>query len=66
MTAMRPYMIVACSAVVAITVYVLLDLNTDLHMLVRWVIAVGIAMVVTLPLSKWTGIRSQRELGRTR
>jgi len=66
MTAMRPYMIVACSAVVAITVNVLLDLNTDLHMLVRWVIAVGIAMVVTLALSKWTGIRSQRELGRTR
>jgi len=66
MAAMRPYMIVACSAVVAITVNVLLDLNTDLHMLVRWVIAVGIAMVVTLALSKWTGIRSQRELGRTR
>lgn len=66
MATMRPYMIVACSAVVAITVNVLLDLNTDLHMLVRWVIAVGIAMVVTLALSKWTGIRSQRELGRTR
>jgi len=66
MAAMRPYTIVACSAVVAITVNVLLDLNTDLHMLVRWVIAVGIAMVVTLALSKWTGISSRRELGRTR
>jgi len=62
MAAMRPYMIVACSAVVAIIVNIVLDLNTDLHMLLRWVIAVGLAMVVTLALSKWTGIRRQREL----
>lgn len=58
---MRQTLVVACSAVVALAVNILMDLYTDVPMLVRWAVAIAIAMVVTVLLARWTAARAQRD-----
>ncbi|EXF24577.1 hypothetical protein BG28_05955 [Nesterenkonia sp. AN1] len=57
---MRQYVVVACSAAVALAVNIAMDLSTDVPMLLRWAVVIGIAMVVTVLLSRWTAERTQR------
>lgn len=58
---MRQYVVVACSAAVALAVNIALDLSTDAPMLMRWGVAIGIAMVVTVVLSRWLAVRARRD-----
>ena len=58
---MRQYVVVACSAVVALAVNIVMDLYTDVPMLVRWAVAIAIAMVVTWLLLRWSMARARRD-----
>ncbi|MGJ9374320.1 hypothetical protein [Nesterenkonia sp. CF4.4] len=61
MTPMRQYVVVICSALVALAVNILMDLYTDVPMLVRWGVAIAIAMVVTVLLARKTAARARRD-----
>ncbi|MBO0595203.1 hypothetical protein I2485_09695 [Nesterenkonia sp. E16_7] len=43
----------------ALAVNIVIDLSTDMPMLLRWAVAIGVAMVVTVVLSRWTAARTQ-------
>ncbi|MBE1513278.1 hypothetical protein [Nesterenkonia halotolerans] len=57
---MRQYLTVVISVIVALAVNVLLDVNTEMPMLLRWLIAVALSMLVTWGLARWTADRARR------
>ncbi|PQZ93690.1 hypothetical protein CQ018_08510 [Arthrobacter sp. MYb227] len=57
---MRTNLIVILSTVVALAANIALDIYTDLPMLIRWTIAVGLGLLATNALSKWSKLRQKR------
>ena len=57
---MRPNPIVILSIVVTLAANIALDTFTDVHMLMRWTVSVGLGLLVTLALSKWSHRRQKR------
>lgn len=57
---MRTNMIVIVSIVVVLAVNIALDVYTDIPMLIRWAISIGLGLVATFVLSKWSQRRQKR------
>lgn len=57
---MRPNLVVIASILVSLAVNIALDAYTDVPMLLRWAVAVGLGLVATFALSKWSNRRQKR------
>lgn len=57
---MRPNLIVIASIVFVLAVNMALDNYTDIPMLIRWALSVGLGLVVTLALTKFSERRQKR------
>lgn len=57
---MRPNLIVIASIVVVLATNIALDIYTDIPMLIRWTVAVGLGLAVTLALTKLFERRQKR------
>ena len=57
---MRPNVIVIASILVSLAVNIVLDAYTDVPMLLRWAVAVGLGLVATFALTKWSKRRQKR------
>ena len=62
---MRPNLIVIASIVVTLAANIALDVYTDIPMLIRWAVAVGLGLVVTFALSKLSKLRQERNANDT-
>ncbi|MGB9035952.1 MAG: hypothetical protein WCC45_15690 [Paeniglutamicibacter sp.] len=60
LNAMRPNPIVILSIVVTLAANIALDTFTDVPMLIRWTLSVGLGLLATLALSKWSQRRKSR------
>lgn len=56
---MRPNLIVIASIVVILAANIALDVSTDVPMLIRWTVAVGLGLVVTFVLTKLSKRRQE-------
>ncbi|WP_218219673.1 hypothetical protein [Nesterenkonia sp. Act20] len=57
---MRESLTVVTSVLVALTVNILLDVNTEMPMLLRWLVAVALSLLVTWDISRLTADRTRR------
>lgn len=57
---MRPNLIVIASIVFVLAVNIALDNYTDIPMLIRWALSVGLGLVVTLALTKFSERQQKR------
>jgi hypothetical protein len=57
---MRPNLIVIASIVATLVANVALDIFTDIPMLFRWTVAVGLGLVATFVLTKLSKRRQER------
>ena len=51
---MKQYLIVFLAALVVLGVNIGLGTNPDVPMLLRWIVALGVGLLVTFVLSKWS------------
>ncbi len=58
---MRPNLIVIANIVFVLAVNIALDKYTDIPMLIRWTLSVGLGLVVTLALTKLSERRQKQK-----